>query len=193
MFTIVRAAVRKTYYTDADNSWGSTSQKSAVQAQWGARMTYNYYNAVHSRQSWDGASGDLIAYNNANAGENNACWGCTGNQAIFYAGNTSSALDDWNTNDIMGHEFTHGVTQASADLTYDREFGALNESFSDIFGEMVESYSEGNCDYLVGADRGAIRSLLNPPAFSDYAGLCRTPTWAWLVHRLLRPPWCAPQ
>ncbi len=50
------------------------------------------------------------------------------------------------------------------------ESGALNKSFSDIFGEMVESWSEGNCDYLVGADRGAIRSLSNPPSYSDYAG-----------------------
>lgn len=154
-------AVNNLYY-DFDNTW---DQQSAVQAQWGAAMTYSYYNGQHNRQSWDGASGDMIAYNNAYAGSNNACWGCTGNSAIFYAGNTSNANDDWNTNDIMGHEFTHGVTQSEAGLNYSYESGALNESFSDIFGEMVESWSEGNCDYLVGADRGAIRSFLNP---NDY-------------------------
>lgn len=156
-----------TFYTDADNSWTLTSQQSAVQAQYGANRTYDYYLNEHSRTSWDNAAGDLIAYNNAHAGENNACWGCTGNQAIFYAGNTSAATDDWNTDDIMGHEFTHGVTQASAGLDYQDESGALNESYSDIFGEMVESWSEGNCDFLVGADRGAIRSFSNPNAFGD--------------------------
>ncbi|MEO8146881.1 MAG: M4 family metallopeptidase, partial [Bacteroidia bacterium] len=155
-------------YSDADNVW---TNQSAVQAQWGALMTYNYYSGEHGRASWNGSSGDMIAYNNAYAGSNNACWGCTGNSTIFYAGNTSAATDDWNTNDIMGHEFTHGVTQASAGLVYSYESGALNESFSDIFGEMVESWSEGNCDYLVGADRGAIRSFINPPSYSDsYAG-----------------------
>ncbi len=153
-----------TYYTDADNAWTAAS---AVQAQWGALQTYNYYIGEHSRASWNGASGDMIAYNNAFSGQNNACWGCTGNSTIFYAGNTASATDDWNTNDIMGHEFTHGVTQASANLVYNKESGALNESFSDIFGEMVESWSEGSCDYLVGADRGAIRSFINPNLYGD--------------------------
>ena len=154
-------------YSDADNTW--TSQ-SAVQCQWGAAQTYSYYLGQHSRTSWNNAAGDMIAYNNSNTaslGANNACWGCTGNSTIFGMGNTSAATDDWNTDDIVGHEFTHGVTQASAGLAYQNESGALNESYSDIFGEMVESWSEGNCDFLVGADRGAIRSFSNPNAFND--------------------------
>ncbi len=152
---------------DADNNWNAPSQKSSVQAQWGAQMTYNYYYNQHNRQSWDGAAGDMIVYNNAYFGSNNAGWSFGSHTATFYAGSTSSPSDDWNTNDIMGHEFTHGVTQASAGLVYSGESGALNESFSDIFGEMVESWSEGNCDYLVGADRGAIRSFINPNSHSD--------------------------
>ncbi len=157
------------FYTDADNAWTLTSQESAAQAQYGIDRTHNYYLVEHSRTSWDGPTGtaDMIAYNNAFAGSNNACWGCTGNSTIFYAGNTSASTDDWNTDDIMGHEFTHGVTQASAGLVYNKESGALNESFSDIFGEMVESWSEGNCDYLVGADRGAIRSFITPNTYGD--------------------------
>lgn len=151
-----------TFYTDADNAW---TAQSAVQCQWGSLMTYNYFIGEHGRASWNGSSGDMISYNNAFAGSNNACWGCTGNSTIYYAGSTSAANDDWNTNDIVGHEFSHGVTQASANLVYNKESGALNESFSDIFGEMVESWSEGNCDYLVGADRGAIRSFINPNAY----------------------------
>jgi Zn-dependent metalloprotease len=167
VFNCNGGAASNTYYTDADNVWTLASQQSAVQAQWGAVMTYNYYSGQHSRASWDNASGNMIAYNNAYAGSNNACWGCTGNSTIYYAGNTSAATDDWNPNDIMGHEFTHGVTQSEANLVYSYESGALNESFSDIFGEMVESWSEGNCDYLVGGDRGAIRSLSNPNAYGD--------------------------
>lgn len=157
-------AAVNTYYTDADNAWNN---QSAIQAMWGAERTYSYFNTTHSRQSWDGSAGDMIAYNNAFSGQNNACWGCTGNSTIYYAGNTAAATDDWNTNDIMGHEFAHGVTQAAAGLIYNKESGALNESFSDIFGEMVESFSEGNCDWLVGADRGAIRSFINPNAYGD--------------------------
>jgi Zn-dependent metalloprotease len=157
-------AASNTFYTDADNSW---TNQSAVQAQFGAAQTYSYYLGSHSRTSWDNAAGDMIAYNNAYLGSNNACWGCTGNSTIFYAGNTTAATDDWNTDDIMGHEFTHGVTQSEAGLAYNKESGALNESFSDIFGEMVESWTEGNCDYLCGADRGAIRSFINPNTYGQ--------------------------
>ena len=163
-----RGGASNTYYTDGDNSW---TNQSAVQAQWGVLKTYQYYLNEHSRTSWNNAAGNMIAYNNAVYGNpptaNNACWGCTGNSAIFGAGTTTSATDDWNTDDIMGHEFTHGVTQSAAGLVYNKESGALNESFSDIFGEMVESYSEGNCDWLVGGDRGAIRSFINPNAYGD--------------------------
>jgi Zn-dependent metalloprotease len=167
-----RGSASNTFYTDADNSWSATSQQSAVQAQWGAAEVYSYYSGAHGRISWDNSGSDMIAYNNSNQpglGLNNSCWGCTGNNIILGAGNSTAATDDWNTDDIMGHEFTHGVTQASAGLVYSNESGALNESFSDIFGEMTESWAEGNCDYLVGADmtEGPIRSFINPKSFGD--------------------------
>lgn len=161
------AGQSNTYYTDANNAWTATTQQSAAQAQFGIEGTYHYFNGTHARQSWNGSSGDMIAYNNAFAGSNNACWGCTGNSTIYYAGNTSAATDDWNTVDIMGHEFAHGVTQDEAGLIYNKESGALNESFSDIFGEMVESYNLSINDWLVGADRGAIRSFINPNSYGD--------------------------
>ena len=163
-----RGTATNTFYTDADNAWTNAS---AVQAQYGVAQVYDYYKTEHTRTSWNNSAGDMIVYNNAVYGNpataNNACWGCFGNNTVFGAGNTTAATDDWNTDDIMGHEFTHGVTQDEAGLVYSNESGALNESFSDIFGEMVESWTEGNCDFLVGGDRGAIRNMGNPNAFND--------------------------
>ena len=40
--------------------------------------------------------------------------------------------------DVVGHEMSHGVIQNSANLTYENESGALNESFADIFGAMID-------------------------------------------------------
>ena len=79
-------------------------------------------------------------------------------------GTNNPANDDWNSVDIVGHEFTHGVTEHSAGLDYESESGALNESFSDIFGEMVEFVTDGSMDWQVGGDRapGAIRSFTAP-------------------------------
>ena len=43
--------------------------------------------------------------------------------------------------DVIGHELTHGVTQYEAALEYEGQSGALNESFSDVFGSLVKQYS----------------------------------------------------
>ena len=39
--------------------------------------------------------------------------------------------------DIVGHEMFHGVTDHSARLEYEVQSGALNESYSDIFGTII--------------------------------------------------------
>jgi Zn-dependent metalloprotease len=45
------------------------------------------------------------------------------------------------TDDIMAHELTHGVTEFSANLIYQNQPGQLNESFSDVFGELVDLFN----------------------------------------------------
>ena len=40
--------------------------------------------------------------------------------------------------DVIGHELTHGVTGHTANLDYNGQSGALNESVSDVFGSMVK-------------------------------------------------------
>ena len=44
---------------------------------------------------------------------------------------------------------THGVTQYSANLEYQNESGALNESFSDIFGVMIHCTQPIHCNGLL--------------------------------------------
>ena len=74
-----------------------------------------------------------------------------------------------------GHEFTHSVVETSANLGYDatKESAALNESFSDIFGEMAEAWEESqtNPDWIVGADKCSAgltcRNMQNPKAYSQ--------------------------
>jgi len=70
--------------------------------------------------------------------------------------------------DIVAHEYTHGVTDFTANLKYYNEHGALNESFSDIFGEVAERYMRGTNDWIIGADFvinpnfNGIRNMSNP-------------------------------
>ena len=157
-------------YTDLDNLWTSSSDITGVSAHWATHRTRDYYEGVHSRNSWNNADADWNTYNEAFifSTHNNACWNCYSNIAAFGGGTSSiSNTDDWNPPDIVGHEYTHGVVQTTAGLVYSYQSGALNESFADIFGDMVESYARGTNDWLVGADRGAIRSFSNPNAYGD--------------------------
>ncbi|MBF6328357.1 M4 family metallopeptidase [Nocardia transvalensis] len=95
----------------------------------------------------------------------NAFW--TGSYAAFGAGVA--------TEDIVGHEFTHGVTQHTSGLVYRNEPGAINESMSDVFGEFVflkdtanacntpaNRWKLGACSAL-----GVIRNMQNPNAHQD--------------------------
>lgn len=72
------------------------------------------------------------------------------------------------TADIIAHEFAHGLTTYTADLIYRNESGALNESFSDIFGETTERFMLGTNDWLLGTNRyqsaitGISRNMADP-------------------------------
>ncbi|MGY0236344.1 M4 family metallopeptidase [Longispora urticae] len=142
-------------YTDADNAWGdgnpATSQSAAVDAHYGAAVTYDYFKSVHGR---NGIFGDgrgvpsRVHYGNA---YKNAFW--DGSQMTYGdgAGNTHPFTEL----DISGHEMAHGVTEnvVSGGLTYSGESGGLNEATSDIFGTMVEFYAANSSDtpdYLIG-------------------------------------------
>jgi hypothetical protein len=81
--------------------------------------------------------------------------------------------------DVIGHELTHGVTENTANLEYHNQSGALNESFSDVFGSLVKQYflkqSSDKADWLIGkgllapgVQGVALRSMSDPgTAFDD--------------------------
>jgi Zn-dependent metalloprotease len=138
-----------------------------------AGVTYNYYLAQHSRNSFDNAGGAIISSVHycpdvANCPNYaNAFW--NGTQMVY--GNTYASADD-----VVGHELTHAVTERSAGLLYYNQSGAMNESFSDIFGETIDlTDGLGNdspgVKWSMGEDLpiGAIRNMMNPNAFSDPA------------------------
>lgn len=94
----------------------------------------------------------------------NARWDADLGQLVFGAGRAAD--------DIVGHEYTHGVTLAGPDLFYYYESGAISEALSDIFGEAIDVETIGGNDapevkWLIGEDLpgGAIRDMADPTAF----------------------------
>jgi len=151
-------------YTDNDNNWNATgSAQYGTDAHWGAEMTYDYFYNNHSRNSIDNAGFKLLSYCSYGNNYNNAFW--DGQRMTYGDGGAPFQVID-----VVGHEISHGLTSNTANLVYSYESGALNESFSDIFGAAVEFDALGynNGDWLMGEDRGsAIRSLSNPNQYGD--------------------------
>jgi Zn-dependent metalloprotease len=142
-----------TTFTDPDNNWGSgttTNRQSAgVDAHFGAAKTFDYFKNVHGR---NGIFGDgrgvpsRVHYGNAYV---NAFW--DGSQMTY--GDGASNQRPLVSLDVAGHEMSHGVTEALAGLIYSGDAGGINESTSDIFGNLVEFYANTSADpgdYLVG-------------------------------------------
>jgi len=93
-------------------------------------MTYDYYLNTFSRNSYDNNGAALLSYVHYSNQYANAFW--DGTRMTYGDGN--SQYTAFTSLEICGHEITHAVTQSTANLVYQDEPGALNESFSDMFG-----------------------------------------------------------
>ena len=158
-------------FTDADNFWNNTTNQDqyAGDAHWGSEMTYDYYWQIHNRNSIDGNGFMLKNYVHYNTNYNNAFWD---GQRMTYGDGDGSVFSPLTSIDIAGHEVTHGLTSNTANLVYSNESGALNESFSDVFGVSIESFANNNAlNWVIGEDAtpngNGIRNMSNPNAFSD--------------------------
>ena len=154
-------------FVDTDTDFTASNAQAGVSAHWGAEKTFDYFLDRHGANSFDRNGARINSYVHFKKKLANAEW--DGSRMRFGDGdgaNTSA----WVSLDIVGHEFTHGLTQYSAGLKYRNESGALNESFSDIFGALVEFYAEGaSGDWLIAEDiyvnKGQfLRSMQTPNA-----------------------------
>ncbi|NIQ39262.1 MAG: hypothetical protein GTN81_11805 [Proteobacteria bacterium] len=124
--------------------------------------TYDYFFNNFGRDSYDERGAQMRATVHYDTNYRNAFW--NGQQMVFG--------DGFTVDDVTAHELTHAVTECSAGLIYRFESSALNESFSDIFGETVdlingEGTDTGDVDWLLGEDLpiGEIRDMADPTRF----------------------------
>ncbi len=140
----------------------STWLPDAVSAAFNFSITYDYFLQHHSRNSLDGKGGSILAIVRVADQQHNAAW--IGQYGLMVFGHDiplAAGLD------VIGHELTHGVTEKTAGLIYQDQPGALNESMSDIFGEMVETSRDGQPDWLMGDEIDfVIRNFKNPGAIT---------------------------
>ena len=112
----------------------------------------DFYKTVFGRNSIDDAGMTLGSSVHYGVDFNNAFW--NGMRMTYGDGDANIFIDFTKSNDVIGHELTHGVTQYSLQLGYTNEAGGLNESVSDVFGTMFRQWRAGQtvqqADWLVG-------------------------------------------
>jgi Zn-dependent metalloprotease len=135
---------------DPDNSSDSIVSHVALTT----RKISEFWRTVYRRNSLDNKGMTLCASIHFSRSYCNAFW--DGERCVFGDGdglifkNMSSSID------FVAHEVSHGVTQYTADLDYENEAGALNESMSDVFGMVFRQWalkqSSSTAQWKIGLD-----------------------------------------
>ncbi len=184
-----------TNFTDANNDWTAlefnnvNKDNAALDAHWGAEKTFDYFLSAHGRNSYNNSGAAIKSYVHYDNLYNNAFWN---GSVMTYGDGSGTVFDALTSLDVAAHEIGHAVCSSTANLAYQRESGALNEGFSDIWGACVEYFAApAKATWLIGEDierragRAALRSMSNPNSLGQpdtYGGTqwinpeCGTPT-----------------
>lgn len=161
-----------TIWSDADNQYNMSADRTAVSSQANLGIVYDYYKAKFNRNSFDNYGAQIKSSVHVGSAYNNAYW--NGTQFAFGDGDGDVFIPLSGALDVVAHEYTHAVTSKTANLIYQNESGALNEAMSDIMGTAVEFYANDNPDWLCGEDIAgpglgtpALRSLEDPAEYGD--------------------------
>ena len=151
-----------TFTPATSTSQFSFSDRDAASALYCLGKTYEFYQSEFGRNSYDNAGASMIGVVRyaevAGTPMANAFW----NGSYMAFGNydrLAGALD------VVAHEMSHAVISKTADLLYENQSGALNESFADIFGEGTEWKTSGSADWKIGTNLvtiGVIRDMVVP-------------------------------
>lgn len=119
---------------------GPTGDVAVDSAHDNAKVVHDFYRQVLGRDSIDGKGMPLKSIVHYGEKFNNAFW--DGEKMTYGDGDGTTFAPFSKGLDVVAHEMAHGVTERAADLRYRGQSGALNESWSDVFGELVEQWHE---------------------------------------------------
>lgn len=148
---------------------GTSADAAAMAAYTNSGKTYDFYKTVFNRDSYNNAGALLRSSVHVGTNFNNAFW--NGQQMAYGDGDGTQFTNFASDLDVVAHELTHAVTSSTADLQYQNESGALNESFSDILGvasgaanwtPTAATWLLGEGCYTPGTAGDALRYMDNP-------------------------------
>ncbi len=143
--SIVGCRSNGTLFTSTDNIFGTTGslsdrQSVGVDAHFFSQKTLDYFrtfgrNGIDNNNNLNLKYKFMVSRTHYGSSYNNAYWD---GSAMTYGDGDGTTYRPFDALDVVGHEMTHGVTERTSNLQYQNESGAANESFSDIFGVVIE-------------------------------------------------------
>ncbi|RFA13836.1 peptidase M4 family protein [Subtercola boreus] len=167
------------------------SDVTVTEAYDGLGATFELYEKAFGRNSIDAKGLPLLATVHYGEDYDNAYW--DGQRMVFGDGDGEIFGRFTASVSVIGHELSHGVTQFTAGLEYQGQSGALNESYSDVMGALVEQFqkkqSAGEASWLIGeglftavVQGKALRSMISPGTAYDDNMLGKDPQPADMAH-----------
>ena len=167
------------WLVDDDDVWNAPAQRSGVDVHWSmdqaqrvfeGPLGFSFDALPHPLAAVSGGPDTLVAIVDYGEDYNNAFWS---NPYLVFGNGDGDRFGPLTSLDVVAHELTHAVVEASAGLVYADESGALNESWADVFGALVEHAVDGpsphvwtigeDC-YTPSVDDDALRYMSDPTA-----------------------------
>lgn len=141
------------FENNSANIWGdgdpADAVTAAVDANFAVNETWRYFRDRHGRLGADGSGTRIKTFVHFGSEYNNA----SGADSVIVLGDGDGlSYGSFAALDVVAHEFTHSVVQATSGVPYSGEGGAIDEALCDIFGTAVEFRSGRNPDFLIGED-----------------------------------------
>ncbi len=146
-----------------DNNFNDNSSlKAAVSALSFVTDAYKFYKSHYNRNSYDNAGHSMVNVVHYKDKYNNAFW--NGAAMTYGDGDNVEFSNLAGAYDVIVHELTHAVTERTANLIYENQQGALNESMSDCFASLADSanWLIGEEVYTPNTANDALRNMLQP-------------------------------
>ena len=148
---------------DRDGGWNTEKQAAEVDGYCYTMDTYDFFKDTFGLRSFDGKGAVIRVYVHYGTNVADAFW----NGSAFYYGDGDRNTLPWSgAHDIVAHEYTHAITDFTADFEPSALSGALDEAFSDIFGALAEDAPDDDSFYRIGEsirlDAPALRDMARP-------------------------------
>lgn len=147
--------------TDSNRIFSDLRQRDAVDAHYFTNKVFEMYLNKFGHESYNGYGKRIQVVTHHKLNHNNAMWN---GSAMYYGEGDGQEFTSLSAGgDIVAHEFTHAVTDYTADLIYQNQPGAMNEHISDVFAYFFDpDFDIGEDVYTPHIEGDALRSIKDP-------------------------------